>query len=187
MTKGIEGKKCIIFSSSYALCENRKSCSHLSVVFLSPWSSLLCRKKRDKRARDCTNTRNMRTRWEICSYSVTQTSGSCSSCRWSSTRSHSHSIFLCLCFKLHFYGAPEYWVLNTHNHVIHLSILPSIFLTTHLTLGHRKLIPAVIGWKTGCFLCRLQYNHIKNIYSLKNNNLWHSNSTGFSSFSTYFF
>lgn len=76
---------------------------------------------------------------------------------------------------------------NTHNHVIHPSILPSIFLTTLLTLGHRKLIPAVIGWKTGYFLCRLQYNHIKNIYSLKNNNLWHSNSTGFSSFSTYFF
>lgn len=76
---------------------------------------------------------------------------------------------------------------NTHNHVIHPSILPSIFLTTHLPLGYRKLIPAVIGWKTGYFLCRLQYNHIKNIYSLKNNHLWHSNSTGFSSFSTYLF
>lgn len=49
---------------------------------------------------------------------------------------------------------------NTHNHVIHPSILPSIFLTTHLPLGHRKLIPAVIGWKTSCVGCSITISRI---------------------------
>lgn len=103
-------------------------------------------------------------------------------------RAHIHTLFMFIVYVLNYISMELQSIeQNTHNHVIHPSILPSIFLTTHLPLGYRKLIPAVIGWKTGYFLCRLQYNHIKNIYSLKNNHLWHSNSTGFSSFSTYLF